>query len=151
MAETSGSKIGNNFQHFFAEAKEYLNLQGDYIRVLSVEKMTKIISMLLFVFAALLLVSALLFYLFFTLAYILAPFVGGLVCSFAIISALYLLLLVLLTLLRKALIVKPVLNMLASLLIEDIRNKKYPKDGVNNVSDTSKKGVDNEDSTQQKQ
>ncbi len=60
-----------------------------------------------------------LFYLFFTLAYILEPFVGGLMASFAIIAGINVVLIAIIVIFRKRLIISPLVNFLANLFLTD--------------------------------
>ncbi|MDE6986715.1 MAG: phage holin family protein, partial [Bacteroides acidifaciens] len=59
------------------------------------------------------------FYLFFTLAYILEPFVGGLMASFAIIAGINLAIIAIIVIFRKRLIISPLVNFLANLFLTD--------------------------------
>ena len=58
-------------------------------------------------------------YLFFTLAYILEPFVGGLMASFAIIAGINLAIIAIIVIFRKRLIISPLVNFLANLFLTD--------------------------------
>ena len=60
-----------------------------------------------------------LFYLFFTLAYILEPFVGGFMASFAIIAGINVVLIAIIVIFRKRLIISPLVNFLANLFLTD--------------------------------
>ncbi len=71
-------KISDNLQQLLAELKKYAELQKDYVKLHLVEKLTILISTLILVFILLILGIIALFYLSFTLAYVLAPHVGGL-------------------------------------------------------------------------
>ena len=84
-----------------------------------VEKLTILISTLILVFILLILGIIALFYLSFTLAYVLAPHVGGLMASYGIITGCIILLILLIVLFRKRLIVQPMVNFLANLLLND--------------------------------
>lgn len=123
MAENTGS-INDNFRRLFLDAKEYVKLQADYLKVLSIEKLTVVVSSLLVVVLSLIFFMGMLFYLFFTLAYFLAPFVGGLAASFGIITLMYVLLLALLLIFRKKLVFNPVLRLLYGLIYGDPDQEK---------------------------
>ena len=60
-----------------------------------------------------------LFHLSFTLVYILAPLVGGLMMSFALITCFHILLIVLLVLFRKKLIIDPTVKLIAELFLDN--------------------------------
>ncbi len=108
----------DNLQQLLAELKKYAELQKDYVKLHLVEKLTILISTLL-VFILLILGIIALFYLSFTLAYVLAPHVGGLMASYGIITGCIILLILLIVLFRKRLIVQPMVNFLANLLLND--------------------------------
>ncbi|MBP1637544.1 MAG: hypothetical protein H6Q18_333 [Bacteroidetes bacterium] len=114
---TNKSESVNSFTQLFSEVKDYVKLQGEYVKIELVEKMTKLIATLLFIIIALVLVMGLLFYLLFSLAYALAPSLGF-IASFGIISGIYLVLLAVLMLFRKQLIVNPLLRMIVNLFYE---------------------------------
>ena len=106
----------DNLQQLLAELKKYAELQKDYVKLHLVEKL---ISTLILVFILLILGIIALFYLSFTLAYVLAPHVGGLMASYGIITGCIILLILLIVLFRKRLIVQPMVNFLANLLLND--------------------------------
>ena len=64
-------------------------------------------------------VVVVLFHLSFTLVYILAPLVGGLMMSFALITCFHILLIVLLVLFRKKLIIDPTVKLIAELFLDN--------------------------------
>ena len=105
----------DNLQQLLAELKKYAELQKDYVKLHLVEKLTILISTLILVFILLILGIIALFYLSFTLAYVLAPHVGG----YGIITGCIILLILLIVLFRKRLIVQPMVNFLANLLLND--------------------------------
>lgn len=109
----------DNLQQLLAELKKYAELQKDYVKLHLVEKLTILISTLILVFILLILGIIALFYLSFTLAYVLAPHVGGLMASYGIITGCIILLILLIVLFRKRLIVQPMVNFLANLLLND--------------------------------
>ena len=109
----------DNLQQLLAELKKYAELQKDYVKLHLVEKLTILISTLILVFILLILGIIALFYLSFTLAYVLEPHVGGLMASYGIITGCIILLILLIVLFRKRLIVQPMVNFLANLLLND--------------------------------
>ena len=82
-----------------------------------VEKLTILASAIIITTIAIILGMMALFYLSFSLAYIMAPYVGGLNISFAIITVVLLLLLAFIYLFRKQLIVRPLTKFVANLFI----------------------------------
>ena len=67
-----------NMQQLFIEFKKYLELQKEYTKLEVTEKLSKLLSTLLLVLLVVILGVVVLFHLSFTLVYILAPLVGGL-------------------------------------------------------------------------
>lgn len=109
----------DNLQQLLAELKKYAELQKDYVQLHLVEKLTILASTLILVFVLLVLGIIALFYLSFTLAYVLEPYVGGLMASYGIITGFIILLIILIVVFRKRLIVQPMVHFLANLLLND--------------------------------
>ncbi|WP_455671993.1 phage holin family protein [Phocaeicola sp.] len=109
----------DNLQQLFAELKQYAELQKDYVKLHLVEKLTILVSTLILVLVLVTLGIIALFYLSFTLAYVLEPHVGGLMVSYGIISGCIILLVLLIVIFRKRLIMQPMVNFLANLLLND--------------------------------
>lgn len=107
----------DNLRKLLDECKAYLALQKQYVQLETTEKLTILLSTLLWVTLAVVLGLVALFYLSFALVHLLAPWVGGLTVSFALVAGLHLLLLVLLCLFRQRLIVRPTTRFLARLLL----------------------------------
>ena len=101
----------------FEECKKYILLQKEYMRLELVEKLTVLSSTCIMVVIAIILGMMALFYLSFSVAYILAPHVGGLTVSFAISTAFLLLLLAVVYVFRKQLIVRPLVRFMANLFM----------------------------------
>lgn len=108
-----------NFQQLFAEFKKYLELQRDYTKLELTEKLTILLSTLILILVLVILGMVALFYLLFSFAYVLEPLVGGLMASHAIIAGITVLLMVLVYALRKRLIISPMVNFLANLLLNN--------------------------------
>lgn len=102
-------------QQLFRELKTYLELQKEYAKLELVEKLSKLFSTLLLVLLLVVLGVVVLFYLSFTLVYALAPLVGGLVISFALITCFHALLIVVLLLFKRQLIIRPTVRLIAGL------------------------------------
>ena len=111
-----------NFQQLYDDIKKYVVLQADFIRVEFVEKLTILISSFLIIMLVVILAMAALFYLFFSLAYLLEPLVGSMALSFYIISALYILFIILLFAFRKGLIINPIVRFLSKLFLTKTKN-----------------------------
>ena len=108
-----------NMQQLFIEFKKYLELQKEYTKLEVTEKLSKLLSTLLLVLLVGILGVVVLFHLSFTLVYILAPLVGGLMMSFALITCFHILLIVLLVLFRKKLIIDPTVKLIAELFLDN--------------------------------
>ena len=80
-------KTIDSLQALFTEVKHYVDLQKDYVKLDITHKLTVLLSTLILILILVVLGMIALFYLSFTLAYILEPHVGGLVNSYAIITA----------------------------------------------------------------
>lgn len=109
----ANDKSIENLSQLFMECKKYILLQKEYLRLEFVEKLTTLLSVLILIMIGIILGMMALFYLSFSMAYIMAPHVGGLTVSFAIITAVILLLLAVIYFLRKRLIVAPLVRFIA--------------------------------------
>ena len=108
-----------SFQQLYADLKKYVELQAEYLKVEFVEKLTILVSTLLIIIIITVLAIAALFYLFFSLAYALEPLLGSLAISFAIISGIYVLLILFLIILRKQLVINPLVKFLSKLFLKN--------------------------------
>ncbi|MFV0390524.1 MAG: phage holin family protein [Paludibacteraceae bacterium] len=120
MAEKKGTadNKSNGFQKLFFEVKDYVDIKIDYLKVVSVEKLTKIVSLLILLATTIILATAIFFYLMFALAYALAPHLGF-IASFAIVAGVLFLKLVILLVFRKNLIINPILKMMVKLFDDE--------------------------------
>ena len=112
-------KTIDNLQALFAEVKRYVDLQKDYVKLDITHKLTVLLSTLILILILVVLGMIALFYLSFTLAYILEPHVGGLVNSYAIITVGILLIGGIIYGCRQRLIIQPLTTFLANLLLND--------------------------------
>ena len=117
---TNNQEPVENFQQLYDDVKKYVFLQTEYIKIEFVEKLTILLSTLLIITLITVLAIIALFYLFFSLAYAVEPVVGSLSGSFAIISGIYVVLIGLLFLLRKQLIITPLVKFLSNLFLTKI-------------------------------
>lgn len=115
----ANDKTIDNLQALLTEVKHYVDLQKDYVKLDITHKLTILISTLILILGLMILGMIALFYLSFTLGYILEPHVGGLTNSYAIITGSILLIGILVYLLRKRLIIQPLTNFLANLILND--------------------------------
>ena len=97
---------------------QYLNLQKEYTKVEVTEKLSVLLSMLILILLIVILGMMALFYLSFTLAWLLAPAVGSITLGFSLIAILYIVLAILLVTFRKRLIIDPMVKFLANLFLK---------------------------------
>ena len=109
----------DNLQSLCTEVKQYVDLQKDYIKLDITHKLTVLLSTLILILVLVVLSMIALFYLSFTLAYLLEPHVGGLINSYAIITGGIVLLGLFIYWFRQRLIIQPLTNFLANLLLND--------------------------------
>ena len=119
-----GEKSNESIQQLISEAKAYLDLQKDYIRLEMTEKLTILLSTLILVLIMVVLGMVALFYFSFTLAYVLAPFVGGLMVSFGLITLFLVLVILFIYYKRERLIVSPMVNFLAKIFLKESEKEK---------------------------
>ena len=105
-------------QQLSIEFRKYLELQKEYTLLEITEKLSKLLSMLLLVILVIVLCVVVLFYLSFTLVYAIAPLVGGLTISYAIVAGFHILLILLVVLFRRKLIINPTVKFIAGLFLE---------------------------------
>ena len=115
----STDKTIDNLQALFTEVKHYVDLQKDYVKLDITHKLTVLLSTLILILILVVLGMIALFYLSFTLAYILEPHVGGLMNSYGIITLGILCLGGIIYGLRQQLIVRPLTRFLANLLLNE--------------------------------
>ena len=119
-------KNTDNIQQLFMEFKKYLELQKEYTKLELTEKMSILLSTLILVLLIITLGMVALFYASYMLAYILEPYVGGLMFSFAIIACFHILLIGLLVYFRKKWIVNPMVKFLAGLFLNKSNLHEQP-------------------------
>ena len=111
-----------SLREFLSDIKRYLLLRKDLLRIEIVEKLTVLFATLIMVILILILSTGALFYILFALAYVLEPWVGGLIPSFSIIGGIYLILIIAVVLFRQRLIISPLVRFLSRLFLEDEKN-----------------------------
>ena len=115
----SDDKNIESIQELFTEHVKYIKLQTEYTKLELVEKLSVLFSTLIMVSVFIMLGVIVIFYLSFSFAYVLEPLVGGLKSSYAIISGFILLLIVVIAILRKRLIINPMVRFLANKYINN--------------------------------
>lgn len=97
--------------------KRYASLQGEYIKLNLVDKIVRLLTVAAISAIIVVLLMLIVIYLSFALAYWISPLLG-LAGAFALVSGGYLLLLALCLIFRKQWIEKPLVQFLASILME---------------------------------
>ena len=87
----ANDKSIDNLEALFKEAKKYILLQKECLRLELVEKLTVLTSALLLILVLIILCMMALFYFSFMLVYVLESFIGSLIGSYAIIGGFLLL------------------------------------------------------------
>lgn len=118
----ANDKSIDNLTELFKEVKKYLKLQGEYVKLDLVEKLTTLLSTLTLIFVLIILGTMAAFYLSFMLVYVLASATGSLVAGYAIIGGILILLAFIIYRLRQKLIFQPMVNFLARLFLDDSSN-----------------------------
>jgi len=118
-------------QSILSEFKRYANLQKDAIMQDITQKITILLYTLILIFALTGLSIIAIFYLSFTLAYVLEPYLGGLIYSYALITGVIVLSGTAFYLLRKRLILQPLTRFLTNLFLEKrLTSKESPDSGA---------------------
>lgn len=118
----ANDKSIDNLTELFKEVKKYLKLQGEYVKLDLVEKLTILLSTLTLIFVLIILGTMAAFYLSFMLVYVLASATGSVVAGYAIIGGILILLAFIIYRLRQKLIFQPMVNFLARLFLDDSSN-----------------------------
>ncbi len=109
----------DNFKDLIAEIKKYLELQKEYTKIEITEKLSILISLLTMCMVFILIGTIALLFFSFALAHYMAQFVGGLGASLSIMGGVLILLILIIYLVRKKLILNPMINFLARLFLND--------------------------------
>lgn len=115
----ANDKSIDTLEELFSEAKRYLSLQGEYVKLDLVQKLTVLISSLVLLVVIAILCAMALFYLSFMLVYALESLVGSLTLSYAIVGFTLLLVAFIIYKLRQKLVFRPMVNFLARLFLEE--------------------------------
>lgn len=122
----ANDKSIDNLEALFKETKRYILLQKDFLKLELVEKLTILISTLVLILVLIVLGMMALFYFSFMLVYVLESVIGSLIGSYAIIGGIILCIAFFVYLLRKQLIVQPMVNFLGHLFLDDHSNPTQP-------------------------
>lgn len=113
------NRNAENFQQLFEEGKKYLKLQREYVKIEITEKLVILLSTFILLLIVLILGMVALFYLSFTVAYLLAPVVGSLMASFGIIAIIHTILIIAVIAFRKRIVINPIAKFIAKLFLEN--------------------------------
>lgn len=119
----ANDKSIDNLEALFKEIKKYIELQGQYVKIDLVEKLTILISTLILICVLIVLGMTALFYFSFMLVYTIDSWVNNLITSYAIIGGCIMLIGIFIFVMRKRLIFQPMVNFLARLFLEDNNSK----------------------------
>ena len=120
----ANDKSIDNLESLFKEVRKYIELQGQYVKLDLVEKLTILLSTLILILIIIILSMMALFYFSFMLVYALAPLVGSLIGGYAIIGGVVLLLAILIYRMRKQCIFQPMVHFLARLFLDEPASKE---------------------------
>lgn len=120
----ANDKSIDNLEALFKEVRKYIELQGQYVKLDLVEKLTILLSTLILILLLAILCMMALFYFSFMLVYTLAPLVGSLIGGYAVIGGIILLLAFVIYRFRKDLIFQPMVNFLSRLFLDEQNNNK---------------------------
>lgn len=115
-----------SLRQVIAEIKQYLSLQCEWVKLDSVEKLTRIVSSLIFLILAIILIAIALLYLSLSVVHIIQIYTGA-VAAYSIMAGFFLLLFVVLWLLRRSCIVNPILRFFYKMFLT-------PKEGQNDFT-----------------
>ena len=133
----SNEKNINSLVDLFDDVKKYFLLQKEYVTLDAVEKLTILLSAIALGFVLMCLGLLVLFYLSFTLIYLIAPLVGGPTMAFAIMTCIHLAIAVIIYINRQKLVIAPITKGVASILISDETNSQIGK--IENETDSGEK------------
>lgn len=114
----SSDKNVESIAQLVESVRSYVGLQGEYLKLDVVEKVTRLVTALTLTIVLLLLGVATLFYLSFAVVYWLEPLTGT-ALAFAMMALFFLLLLVIVYMNRKAWIERPLVKFLADVLLNN--------------------------------
>lgn len=118
----SNDKNIERIADFVEEAKEWFSIRTEYTKLELINKVVQICTALVLTIVFAFFVTIILIYLSFAAAYALEPVTGSLVIGFLIVSAFYVVLLLLTYYKRHTWIEKPLVRFLVRLLLSDDNN-----------------------------
>lgn len=117
--KTETSQEDDKYRKFVRDAKEYLELQGDMLRLNLVEKISQIVSYLAVVLLGCIL--GLTAFVYFSMAFVfwMKDILGSMLPGFLMVGGFFILLVLLFCLFRKKWLVNPVIRKLSSILFAE--------------------------------
>lgn len=120
------SQTTNSLTQLLDEVKTYVKLEKEYLTLDLVEKLSRLFSAIVLGFILMCLGIVVLFYLSFTIIYLVSPLVGGLTVAYALMTLVLLLLLVFVYRKREKYILLPITQFVANVLLandgEDVKD-----------------------------
>lgn len=111
------------YQNFIKDSKEYLKTRYDLLKLELLEKMSKILALIVMIFIALVLILTALAYFSLALVVWMENFFGSLLPGFLIVGGFFLLLLIVIYCLRTKLFLNPLIGVLSGILFEEKREE----------------------------
>ena len=112
----SSDKNVESIAQLVESVKNYVGLQGEYLKFNAVEKIVRLTTALTLTIVFIILCVAILFYLSFALIYAIAPLTGT-ALAFFIMAVLFLILLIVVFIKRKSWIERPLVRFLSEILL----------------------------------
>lgn len=113
----SSNKNIDSIRELIGDLKKYLELQKQYVLLDLVSKMTVLLSALILGAILFMVGGIAILYISFTFAYFLSECLGSTTLGFGIVSILFIILIVVIHIMRKEWILKPLTNFLANLFL----------------------------------
>lgn len=131
--------MDNEYQQLLTEAKEYTQLRYKLLKLEFLDKSSQILGLIVMVIVLTVLVLGATIYFSLAVIYALKPVFGGLTLGFCLFGLLYVILAAILFLLRKPLIINPLVTQLSAILYADDdaeteNNNATKKENVSNES-----------------
>ncbi|NCC99188.1 MAG: hypothetical protein EOL95_05710 [Bacteroidia bacterium] len=123
-------KLDPEYKQLLNDAKEYISLRYDLLRLEVLEKLSLILSLFILIVVSVMLALVAFVYFSLAFAYYLKSLLGSMTPGLCIIGGIFILMLILIALLRKQLIINPLIKHVSKILFKDNDN--------HNGSDNSK-------------
>ena len=128
MENDTNQERDDVYKSLVNNAKDYVDLQFQLLRLNIVEKTSQILSLLIVIIAGTILLTAAFVYFSMMFVIWMKTVTGSLTYGFLIIAAFFLLLFVLFILLRKKIIINPIIKAMSSILFKDSEAEREVED-----------------------